>query len=169
MKQTSSKKPIRLFTSDFLEFFSHIHPAVVLVVYLPILGYFIALSVRHSLGSAVPAYYIPIGFIIGLGAWTLTEYLLHRFVFHFKPRGSFAGEGLLSLSRRAPRPADVQNPAGNAPCGEHSLGHCFLPPLLRGGRRAFWCPLLGVSSLLGVRYGLPILRHAPLLYAPLSH
>lgn len=89
MKQIDSKKPIRLFTSDFLEFFSHIHPAVVLVVYLPILGYFLALSVRHSIGSAVPAYYIPIGLIIGLGAWTLTEYLLHRFVFHFKPRGPF--------------------------------------------------------------------------------
>lgn len=89
MKEINSKEPVRLFKSDFLEFFSHIHPAVVLVVYLPVFGYFVALSIYNSLQGFYPAYFIPAGIIIGAVVWTLTEYLLHRFVFHFTPRGPF--------------------------------------------------------------------------------
>jgi len=33
-KVQSNKEPIRLFKSDFLEFFTNIHPAVVLIIFL---------------------------------------------------------------------------------------------------------------------------------------
>ena len=32
---STSKEPVRLFKSDFLEFFTHIHPAVIVVIWLP--------------------------------------------------------------------------------------------------------------------------------------
>ena len=37
-----SEEPIRLFKSDFLEFFTHIHPAVVLLLYVPVVVFFLA-------------------------------------------------------------------------------------------------------------------------------
>ncbi len=36
-----SEEPIRLFKSDFLEFFTHIHPAVVLMIWTPVAVYFL--------------------------------------------------------------------------------------------------------------------------------
>ena len=75
------QEPLRLFRSDFLEFFTHIHPLVVLLIWLPVSGYFAFLAVRD--GSALS---VILGLVVGLFLWTLAEYLLHRFVFHFPPR-----------------------------------------------------------------------------------
>jgi len=36
MPTNHSEEPIRLFKSDFLEFFTHIHPVVVLIIWVPI-------------------------------------------------------------------------------------------------------------------------------------
>jgi dihydroceramide fatty acyl 2-hydroxylase len=76
---------IRLFKSDFLEFFTHIHPAVVAAIWLPVAVYFL---VRAALNrpSGVSPTYIPVCVAIGLFIWTLAEYTVHRFVFHFRPR-----------------------------------------------------------------------------------
>lgn len=84
-ERTKRNEPIRLFDSDFLEFFSHIHPAVILAVWLPILfavGYFAG---RTWPAGINPAWIIPLA-AAGLFFWTLIEYLLHRFVFHFHPK-----------------------------------------------------------------------------------
>jgi sterol desaturase/sphingolipid hydroxylase (fatty acid hydroxylase superfamily) len=82
---SSSKEPIRLFKSNFLEFFTHIHPAVVLAIWAPTAIYFLARAiVRHVPGTSPLT--IPLGFLIGVFLWTLLEYTLHRFVFHFPAR-----------------------------------------------------------------------------------
>ena len=75
-------EPIRLFESDFLEFFTHIHPAVVLAIWVPIMLIFLIAAVRSTLGVGQ----IILGFLLGVFLWTLTEYVVHRFIFHFKPR-----------------------------------------------------------------------------------
>jgi sterol desaturase/sphingolipid hydroxylase (fatty acid hydroxylase superfamily) len=80
-----SKEPIRLFKSDFLEFFTHIHPAVVLAIWLPVAAAFLAVAIVGRRAGLSPLY-IPAGFLVGLFVWTLAEYTLHRFVFHFPPR-----------------------------------------------------------------------------------
>lgn len=80
-----SAEPIRLFKSDFLEFFTHIHPAVVVAIWLPVSGYFLAMSIIAA-PPGTPAWHIPAGFAAGIFVWTLTEYLVHRFVFHYEPR-----------------------------------------------------------------------------------
>jgi sterol desaturase/sphingolipid hydroxylase (fatty acid hydroxylase superfamily) len=79
------QEPIRLFKSDFLEFFTHIHPAVVAAIWLPVAVYFMVRALIDRAPGASPAY-IPLCLVIGLGIWTLAEYTLHRFVFHFRPR-----------------------------------------------------------------------------------
>jgi sterol desaturase/sphingolipid hydroxylase (fatty acid hydroxylase superfamily) len=76
-------EPLRLFRSDFLEVFTHIHPLVVLLVWLPVAGYFAFVALRK--GSVLS---VILGFLLGLFVWTPIAYLLHRFVFHFPPRGA---------------------------------------------------------------------------------
>jgi sterol desaturase/sphingolipid hydroxylase (fatty acid hydroxylase superfamily) len=81
------KEPIRLFKSDFLEFFTHIHPVVILVIWVPVVVYFLVTAIRnHVIGGTGWGGYIPLGFLAGLFLWTFAEYTLHRFVFHFRPR-----------------------------------------------------------------------------------
>ena len=77
--------PIRLFKSDFLEFFTHISPVVVVLIWLPVTVFFI---VRPSLAWSGPGFpfYIPLAILIGIFIWTFAEYTLHRFVFHFRAR-----------------------------------------------------------------------------------
>src|SRR5512136_1351421 len=81
-----SKNPesIRLFRSDFLEFFTHISPAAILGLWLPIVVLLLVYAILTVSEPAFPVY-VPLGFIIGLFLWSLTEYTLHRFLFHHKP------------------------------------------------------------------------------------
>jgi sterol desaturase/sphingolipid hydroxylase (fatty acid hydroxylase superfamily) len=83
-----SKEPIRLFKSDFLEFFTHIHPAVVAVIWAPVALYFMARAIIRRDLFASPVH-IVLAFLLGLFIWTLAEYVLHRFVFHFRPRNAW--------------------------------------------------------------------------------
>jgi sterol desaturase/sphingolipid hydroxylase (fatty acid hydroxylase superfamily) len=77
-------EPIRLFKSDFMEFFTHISPAAIIALWLPIVVLLLVYSVLTASSPAFPAY-IPVGFLSGLFVWTFTEYTLHRFLFHHKP------------------------------------------------------------------------------------
>jgi sterol desaturase/sphingolipid hydroxylase (fatty acid hydroxylase superfamily) len=85
MEIVRSKEPIRLFKSDFLEFFTHIHPAVVVAIWLPTILILLTVAIVRRPLAGFP-FYLPVGFVIGLALWTLVEYTLHRFVFHFRPR-----------------------------------------------------------------------------------
>jgi sterol desaturase/sphingolipid hydroxylase (fatty acid hydroxylase superfamily) len=82
---TNSEVPIRLFKSDFLEFFTHIHPVVIIIILLPVAVFFMVRAMITKATSA-SAFYILAGYLLGLFLWTLTEYTLHRFVFHYEPR-----------------------------------------------------------------------------------
>jgi sterol desaturase/sphingolipid hydroxylase (fatty acid hydroxylase superfamily) len=85
-KQYVSNKDetVRLFKSDFVEFFSRVHWSIPLFVFVPVVFYFTyeALAVMQF---SIPGF--AAWFIAGLVVWTATEYFLHRFVFHFKPWG----------------------------------------------------------------------------------
>lgn len=76
-----SDVPIRLFKSDFLEFFTHITPQAIVVIWSPVILLFLIAAVRQNAGLIIlPA------FVLGLFIWTFAEYTMHRFVFHFPPR-----------------------------------------------------------------------------------
>jgi sterol desaturase/sphingolipid hydroxylase (fatty acid hydroxylase superfamily) len=76
--------PVRLFKSDFLEFFTHISPVTVVIIWLPVAVYFTWSAMANLRGK--DGWFIPAAVLLGLFLWTISEYLLHRFLFHFKPR-----------------------------------------------------------------------------------
>jgi sterol desaturase/sphingolipid hydroxylase (fatty acid hydroxylase superfamily) len=82
-------EPIRLFKQDFLEFFTHISPVAVTILWAPVITWLLARAVLAYTGPGFPAY-IPLGALAGMFLWTLVEYIVHRFVFHFHPRSARA-------------------------------------------------------------------------------
>lgn len=81
-----SDVPIRLFKSDFLEFFTHISPVVVVIIWLPVAVAFMALEVLGGGDIARGVGYLVGGFFVGVLLWTFAEYTLHRFLFHYQPK-----------------------------------------------------------------------------------
>jgi len=75
--------PIRLFKSDFLELFTHIHPVVVLLLFVPVVFFFLIRAIVERGSAAL----VPVltAYAAGILVWSLSEYLLHRFVFHYEP------------------------------------------------------------------------------------
>jgi sterol desaturase/sphingolipid hydroxylase (fatty acid hydroxylase superfamily) len=79
-KSSDHPNSCRMFERDLVERFSRIHPATPFVAWLPFVAYMLYRSVsRHDLPLAV----VPLLFLVGVLAWTLAEYMLHRFVFHW--------------------------------------------------------------------------------------
>ncbi|GAB4572267.1 MAG: sterol desaturase family protein [Anaerolineae bacterium] len=72
---------MRIFESDFLEFFTHISPVTIVVMWVPV-----AAALLYVAAQSVPTATIVLGVLIGLFAWTFVEYMLHRFLFHYEPR-----------------------------------------------------------------------------------
>jgi 4-hydroxysphinganine ceramide fatty acyl 2-hydroxylase len=79
---SNKNESVRMFRSDFLESFSHVHPVTPLVIYLPVIAYLLYTTLGELGGSAFTVAGLVVG---GLGIWTLIEYGLHRFVFHYEP------------------------------------------------------------------------------------
>jgi sterol desaturase/sphingolipid hydroxylase (fatty acid hydroxylase superfamily) len=69
-----------------LESLTVIHPAVIVAVWTPVILWFLidAWSARAERGMTVDA--LLLAHLVGLLSWTLVEYAMHRFVFHFSPR-----------------------------------------------------------------------------------
>ena len=140
-----SKEPIRLFKSDFLEFFTHIHPVVVLIIWMPVVAIFLGIAIIGRPEGVSPIY-IPVCFAAGLFVWTFAEYMLHRFVFPFRPRTPW--QERVSVSWRSSCPADVQGAAGDAACGQHSSCISVLWIFLPGFECAAGSASLGGSFVL---------------------
>jgi sterol desaturase/sphingolipid hydroxylase (fatty acid hydroxylase superfamily) len=81
---SNKDETVRMFKNDFLEKLSHIHYSVPLFIFLPVIGYFgyKSIFIYHLSILSIVGY-----FMLGLFIWTLTEYVLHRFVFHWLPPG----------------------------------------------------------------------------------
>jgi hypothetical protein len=86
IKFNSNNEPIRLFNSDFMEFFTHISPVAIFVIWLPVVGFFVYRSIVMTSNSL---FVIPIVIVHGLMMWTMAEYLLHRFLFHCHAKSAF--------------------------------------------------------------------------------
>ncbi len=70
----------RMFESDFLDRFSRVHPAVPPILFVPVITILLVEGLVHGSGWATPLWILG-GYVF----WTLTEYWLHRVVFHFEP------------------------------------------------------------------------------------
>jgi len=93
MRPDSQRSSIRLFENDFLERLSHVHPVTPLLVWGPVALWLLWLGIDS--GALSGADFALLG-VAGLLTWSLTEYLLHRFLFHYEAR-SKAGRWLVFL------------------------------------------------------------------------
>ena len=81
-----SYESVRVFDNPMLEALTHVHPATPLVLWGPLALWLMWRSVAvHHLPMETIA-----GFaVLGLLTWSLTEYVLHRYLFHLRPAGPF--------------------------------------------------------------------------------
>ncbi len=83
---SNKDKPVRIFENEFLESLTKVHFSIPLIIYIPIILYFIYKSIFDFELSSIIIISLYFG---GLIFWTLFEYLMHRFVFHFEPKSKF--------------------------------------------------------------------------------
>lgn len=76
----------RMFESDFIDKFSRVHWSIPLIIFVPVLSYFLyrAIAVEHVAWTDI-AWLFPLGMFV----WSFAEYTLHRFVFHWVPPTDF--------------------------------------------------------------------------------
>src|SRR4051795_6378515 len=75
----------RMFDSDLLDRLSRVHPAVPVVIYVPEILVLLGFAVSADAGPSTLGL---IGlFVAGYLFWTLSEYWIHRVIFHFEPEG----------------------------------------------------------------------------------
>jgi sterol desaturase/sphingolipid hydroxylase (fatty acid hydroxylase superfamily) len=81
---SNKDETVRMFENNFLEKFTRIHYTVPLYIFVPVIIYCLyrAIGVDQLSILTILAY-----IILGLFVWTFTEYVLHRFVFHWMPPG----------------------------------------------------------------------------------
>jgi len=73
-----------LFASRFLDRFTRVHHLVPVVLYGPVVAVCAVLG-AEGVGAGLAVAYAALGYVL----WTLTEYWLHRVVFHFEPEAGF--------------------------------------------------------------------------------
>ena len=142
----------RMFESDLLDKLSRVHPAVPPILFGPVIAFLLVDGIIHGAGWMTPVWLLG-GYLF----WTLTEYWLHRIVFHFEPeQGIGARLHWIIHGVHHDHPNDpmrlVMPPSVSIP-----LAALFVLGLLRGARQP---DLHAVRRRLPGR--LPGLRHAAL-------
>lgn len=83
---SNSTESVRMFRNDFLESLTKVHYSVPLIFWVPVIIYFIW---KAYVPGGLGGWTITLYFLYGLAFWTLAEYILHRWVFHYEPKGKF--------------------------------------------------------------------------------
>lgn len=79
---SNSEVSSRMFKSNLLEATSKVHFSIPLLIFIPIISYFLYTALISTTLSVLSGL---LYFCFGLLTWTLTEYVMHRFIFHFEP------------------------------------------------------------------------------------
>ena len=78
-----------MFDQPFLEWFTTVNPMSLPLVYVPLSMWTFWYGLRLGIPLGLSAEL----FVAGVFLWTLFEYILHRFSFHFVPRGRLTAIG----------------------------------------------------------------------------
>lgn len=70
----------RLFQSEYLEMMTKTHPVVIYSLYIPVVLFLLYYGFTFCM---MPVGTMVLLFLGGMLAWSLVEYTLHRFIFHF--------------------------------------------------------------------------------------
>lgn len=89
----TKEKRVRLYENDFLEALTRIHPAIPVFLWGPVALGSIWMGWNAGLGAGRVAGLAAAGLL----AWTLTEYVLHRWVFHWQPKNEKLREFLYPM------------------------------------------------------------------------
>lgn len=86
--RVTREREVRLYDNDFLEALTRVHPAVPMLIWGPVSLGLIYLGYRAGLS---------VGLVAGLTAfgvfcWTLAEYCMHRWLFHWEPKNAKLAE-----------------------------------------------------------------------------
>lgn len=79
---SNKDESVRMFKSDLIEFLSKTHWTMPIIVFVPIIVFLLY-------NSHVPLLLTLALISAGLFFWSFTEYVLHRFVFHYEPKTAF--------------------------------------------------------------------------------
>ena len=82
---SNSTESVRMFKSKWMEALSKVHFTIPLIIYIPVISFF----VYKSFSIGILWYHIVLLYLLGIFIWSLTEYVLHRFIFHYQPKGKF--------------------------------------------------------------------------------
>jgi sterol desaturase/sphingolipid hydroxylase (fatty acid hydroxylase superfamily) len=82
---SNSTESVKMFKNGFLESLSKVHFTIPLFIYIPVIIFFSVKAFAHNASLISFAGF----FILGLLVWTVTEYVLHRFIFHYVPKSKW--------------------------------------------------------------------------------
>ncbi|HEU4552322.1 MAG TPA: sterol desaturase family protein [Chitinophaga sp.] len=83
---SNSEESVRMFKAGWMEALSKVHFTVPLILYVPVILY----CIWHAFAVAGMGILSFIGcFAAGLFLWTITEYIMHRWVFHYIPKSKW--------------------------------------------------------------------------------
>ncbi len=168
-----AEAPVRLFQSDLLERFTHVHPAAIVVLWVPVIAWFLSRPFADANlgGGAVLA-----AFVTGLVIWTFTEYTMHRFIFHFAPanpprwlsRGLFLLHGVHHYQPNC-KTRLVMPPLVSVPLAAMFLGLFQVVVGVGLGAGAWVAPLFGgfMTGYLGYDLIHYATHHLPMQWKPL--
>ena len=83
---SNSSESSRMFKNNFLESLTKVHYSVPLIFYIPVISYFVW---KAAVPGELSTQQVMLFYGFGLAFWTLAEYVLHRWVFHFVPKSKF--------------------------------------------------------------------------------
>ncbi|MDP2362300.1 MAG: sterol desaturase family protein [Ignavibacteria bacterium] len=78
---SNKDETVRMFKNNIMESLSRVHPAVPLIIFVPVILYMLYLSIFNFKIEVLSIIELV---LFGIFIWTITEYLLHRFVFHLE-------------------------------------------------------------------------------------
>ena len=79
---SAKDESVRMFDNPILNYFSRVHWSTPVILYVPLISYFLYVSISN------PVFSIGIDLAIfagGLFVWSFFEYIAHRFIFHYQP------------------------------------------------------------------------------------
>jgi len=76
----------RMFRNGFMESLSKVHYSVPLFIYIPVIVFFIYRAFAID-NNKIGWFFLYLA--AGIFIWTITEYLLHRYIFHFVPKSKW--------------------------------------------------------------------------------
>ncbi len=81
-----SDQSLRLFNNRLLDKLSYVHWSYPLIFWVPVVGYCVYRALTAASIGVLGTLATVLG---GVAFWTLSEYLLHRFVFHYEPSSAW--------------------------------------------------------------------------------